>query len=643
MNGYIRVASATPKLLLGDCDYNALEMIDIVEKAKKEEIKIIVFPELSITGYSCEDLFFQSLILEDSEKAIIKIKKSCENIDMLIVVGVPIKIDNLLFNCAAHIYKGKVISITPKTYLPNNNEFMEKRWFSTCRNLIKKEINYANDIVPIGTDILINCSNFNNLIVATEICQDVWEPIPPSTYHALNGANLILNLSASSEFTGKYDVRKNLMSAHSNRMKCGYIYSSSGMYESSGDIVFSGHDVIFENGTVLEESEMFLKDSSFIFNDIDIDYLNNSRIIDNDSYMESLNVNTKYRFIDIDLKDDTKGLKREISKYPFLPSKDEKYSIDCNHMFTIQYTALARRILQTNSECCIIGISGGLDSTLALLVTVKAFDFLGKDRKNIIGITMPCFGTTSRTYSNAKKLMHDLSITTKEINIKESCLKHFEDINYDINEHNVVYENAQARERTQILMDIANMKNGIVVGTGDMSELALGFTTYNGDHMSMYSVNSGVPKTLVRELISWFINYNSSDKKINETLKDIMDTPVSPELLPPSQKGEINQKTEEIIGPYVLNDFYLYNMVYCGYSPKKIIYLAENAFKDIYTKEELISRLREFYKRFFTQQFKRRCVPDGPKVTMLSLSPRSNLHLPADSSYNAWLRQLDEE
>jgi len=644
MHGYIRVASAVPKLSVGDCTYNAREIVKVIDMCNKKGVKAMVFPELCLTGYTCGDLFFQSTLLQESESALDIILNNTKHIDILIFLGMPIIASNQIFNCAVAIYKGCIKGVVPKIFLPNSGEFMEKRWFASGSDLILSEIYLCNQWVPIGIDIIFEFPKIPQLKIGVEICQDIWAAIPPSTYQALHGANVIFNLSASNEVAEKEEIRRDMILSHSARLTLAYIYSSSGMYESTTDLVFGGHTIICENGYILSEGEKFLKETSFIYNDIDVNLLVNHRIKDKSSFTEQLRINNQRSFRNIPIQINNESdymLNRSINQTPFLPLKDNTYELKCRNILQIQYVGLARRILHIDCDKCVIAVSGGLDSTLALLCTVEAFKFLDKDIKNIVAITMPGFGTTNRTFTNAKKLIEGLGTTYKEISIKEACIQHFKDIGYDISKQDVTYENAQARERTQILMDIANMENGIVVGTGGLSELALGFSTYNGDHMSMYNVNCGLPKTLIKELLDFISKNKDYKEEVQNVIKDILKTPVSPELLPGSESGEIKQKTEDVVGPYELNDFYLYHMINNSYSPKKIIFLAQNAFKEKYTKEELVNRLKIFYKRFFTQQFKRSCMPDGPKIVDISLSPRGSFKMPSDSSYKIWIKELE--
>lgn len=644
MYGYIRVASAVPKLSVGNCIYNALEIIETINLANSKGVKAITFPELCITGYTCGDLFFQSTLLEAAETALQSILSSTKNLDMLIFLGMPIIADNQIFNCAVALHNGDIKAIVPKIFLPNSNEFSEKRWFASGSDIISTEIKLCGQTVPIGSDIIFEFNNIKDLIIGVEICQDVWCTIPPSSYQALQGANIIFNLSASNELADKSNFRKSMIQEHSARLTMGYVYSSAGMYESTTDMVFGGHSIICENGKLLSEGETFLKESSFIYNDIDVNLLMLKRINDISSFTEQLRLNNprKFRKISVNLKNDQEfELKRVISKTPFIPIKDYEYENKLKNILQIQLVGLARRILHVKSQKAIIAVSGGLDSTLALICTVGAFKFLDKDLKDIVAITMPGFGTTERTYNNAIQLIKSLGVTLRDINIKDACIQHFKDIGQDVNKHDITFENVQARERTQILMDIANMENGIVVGTGGLSELALGFSTYNGDHMSMYNVNCGIPKTLIREVLNYILLSEEYSQPIKFVISDILNTPVSPELLPPNKNGEINQKTEEVVGSYVINDFFLYHVLHNKFNPKKIIFMAQNAFKGDYSKEELIERLKLFYKRFFTQQFKRSCMPDGPKIIEVSLSPRGDFKMPSDASYNLWLNELD--
>ena len=643
MYGFIRVGSALPKCKLADCIYNTEELIQILQQANEKQIQILVFPELSITAYTCGDLFFQHSLLEYAEKGLNDIVKASQNIDVFAVVGIPIVIDNQLFNCAVAIYKGNILGIVPKSYLPNYSEFQEKRWFSSAKQLLSNEIVLCGQKVPIGTDLIFKAEHIPYCKIGIEICEDLWSVIPPSSYQALSGATILLNPSASNELASKYDYRKQLISQQSSRCIAAYVYSSSGIGESTQDMVFSGHGLIYENGTLLKESERFMKETQLIYADVDLELLQNDRM-KNTTFAENQNCHTAFREIIFSMKPQTsiKELQRIVKPHPFIPENNEYLDKRCQDIFHIQVAGLARRIEHTKAKSVVVGISGGLDSTLALLVSVKACDYLGISPKHVIGITMPGFGTTDRTYQNALSLMEALGIQTREISIQKAALQHFEDIGHDVSIHDVTYENTQARERTQILMDIANKENGFVVGTGDLSELALGWATYNGDHMSMYGVNAGVPKTLIRVLVRWIAEYGSLSQKANEILLDVLDTPVSPELLPPDEKGNINQKTEEIVGPYELHDFFLYYVVRFGFSPSKILFLAENAFQGEYERATLLKWLKNFYHRFFMQQFKRSCMPDGPKVGTISLSPRGDWRMPSDAYNHVWMEEVNK-
>ncbi|MDK2800625.1 MAG: hypothetical protein PWP27_1477 [Clostridiales bacterium] len=638
--GYIRIAAAIPNLKVADCKYNIGRMIYLVNEALQNNVQIIAFPELSITAYTCGDLFHQNMLLKSAEEQLNELLTITQNSEIIIIVGMPIRADNQLFNCAVVLQSGKILAAIPKTYIPNHSEFYEKRWFSSAVNAISDSITLCHQRVPFGPNILLSAKE---LCFGIEVCEDVWVPIPPSSYHCLHGANVIFNLSASNEVIGKNEYRKELVRQQSARCMSGYIYVSAGGGESTTDVVFAGHAIIAENGSILSESKRFDEQEQLIINEIDIDRLMLDRqkattfmgLIENE-----MNPNRNYRFVECNLKQvDITTLHRKIVPHPFVPQDDSERDHRCEEIFSIQVGGLAKRFQHTGSKSAVIGISGGLDSTLALLVTVKTFDRLNISRENVIGITMPGFGTTGRTYNNALNLMKSLGVTVREINIKDACIQHFKDINHHPDIHDITYENTQARERTQLLMDIANKEKGLVIGTGDLSELALGWATYNGDHMSMYGVNSGIPKTLVRYLVHW-VAENLVDDNSKETLLDILDTPVSPELLPANDKGEIDQKTEDIVGPYELHDFFLYNMVRFGFRPAKILFLAEIAFKKKYTKEVIKKWLEIFYRRFFTQQFKRSCLPDGPKVGSINLSPRGDWRMPSDASYRIWMDEI---
>ena len=633
--GFIRVGAIVNKLELANPIANAEEIVKMIKKALENGVRIVTTPELSLTGYTCQDLFLQDKLITASYEGLELILQETKSLDIISLIGMPIRVDNQVFNCAVVLSKGKILGIIPKTYVPNYSEFYEKRWFQSSTNLISKEVSILKQVVPIGTDILFRD---NDVCFGVEICEDLWSVNPLSNTHGLYGANIIFNLSSSNEIIGKYEYRKNLVSMQSAKTISAYVYASSGLMESSADILFSGSSMIYENGSLLIENERFELDSNLIYADIDCMKINNERS-KNISYMGVVG-DKFYRYINVEIKDTKKELTRVYSKYPFVPKSNLKRDERCREIILIQSSALARRLLQLEKPKCVIGISGGLDSTLAFLVIVEAFKKLGMDMKNIIGVTMPGFGTTGRTYQNACCLVEAYGATLKEVDIKKACIQHMKDIGLSEDDRSVTYENIQARERTQILMDIANKDNGIVIGTGDLSELALGWCTYNGDHMSMYSVNASIPKTLVRYLVDWIADNEIAARK--KIIKDILNTPISPELLPPSKAGNILQKTESTIGPYVLHDFFLYHFLRYGATPKKIYYLASKTFKEDFSRKDILKWLKIFIKRFFTQQFKRNCVPDGIKVGSVSLSPRGDLRIPSDASYKIWLEELEE-
>lgn len=637
--GLIRVGVAVPKLKVANPTFNGKEIEEIAQTASlKHNIKVLVFPELSISGYTCGDLFYQGLLLKNCEDTLKILVNSTKTLDMVIAVGMPIKADNQIFNCGVIFHKGKILGAVPKTFVPNYNEYYEKRWFASAGDRISNSIDLCGQKVAFGENLLFQDTE-SELCIAAEICEDLWTPIPPSSRHAMYGANLIVNLSASNEIVGKYEYRQDLVKQQSARCITSYLYASAGQWESTTDVVFSGHGMIAENGAIMDEMR-FAEESKFIFYDIDIEKIMNDRR-KNNSFMGRMSDSVTYEKISFNFANlEMDEIKRRIDPYPFVPASKEKRTERCKEIFTIQSIGLAERLGKTGINKVVIGISGGLDSTLALLVCTEAFDRLKISRENIIGITMPGFGTTGRTYNNALLLMKELGINIKEISIKDACIQHFKDIGHDMGVLDVTYENVQARERTQILMDIANKEGGLVVGTGDLSELALGWCTYNGDHMSMYGVNGSIPKTLVRYLVEWYAD-TEGDTLIAKTLKDISNTPVSPELLPPDKEGKIEQKTEEIIGCYDLHDFFLFNMLRHGFSPSKIYRLATIAFEDKWREEEILHWLKVFYKRFFTQQFKRSCLPDGPKVGSICLSPRGDWRMPSDASYEIWLEELN--
>lgn len=636
-NGFVRVGALVNKLSLGNAIENAKEISRQIKKAYEAGVEIIVTPELSLTGYTCGDMFLQDKLVKDSIIGLEYVLSETKSLNIISIIGMPISTNNALFNCGVVINRGKLLGIIPKTYIPNYKEFYECRWFSSSLNLDINEIELLGQKVPIGCDLLFQDRKNPNITFAIEICEDLWAVTPPSNDYAKSGATIIFNLSSSNELIGKHNYRKNLISSQSSKTISAYIYASSGMLESTSDILFGGASLIYENGTLLKEGERFLTESNIIYQDIDVLRLVNDRRV-NKSFNFSSD-NKIYRRINIDIHNNISKLERKYSKYPFVPKDDILRNERCLEIINIQSNALARRLIQLNYPKCVIGMSGGLDSTLAFLVTVRAFEKLNLDNKNIIGITMPGFGTTDRTYNNSIKLVESYNATLKEINIKEACTIHMKDIGLNPNDRSITYENIQARERTQILMDVANMEKGIVIGTGDLSELALGWCTYNGDHMSMYSVNSSIPKTLIRYLVNWFMDNEKGIR--HDVLKDILSTPISPELLPPDKYGNIVQKTENSIGPYVLHDFFLYHFLRHGVRPKKLYFLALHTFND-FSREDILNYLKVFIKRFFTQQFKRNCVPDGIKVGSISLSPRGDLRMPSDMEYKSYLKELNE-
>ena len=644
MYGFVKIGAAIPKLHVADCIFNQQEILSLIHQAQEKNIKVLSFPELALTGYTCGDLFFQLPLLQAAEQSLAQIAKATQDLDMILAIGTPVYTDNQTFNCIAVLHRGTILGLVPKTFIPNYSEFYEERWFASAADLVSEEIAYAGQIVPIGSDLLFRANGIPHLKIGVEICEDIWVPIPPSSYHCLYGATVILNASASNELASKPTYRHQLVAQQSSRCLSAYVYTSAGIGESTQDAVFSGHSLIYENGTLLGESESFSREGQLIFADIDLELLMNERRR-HTTYMAQLSqpeAQRFYREITFSMAEplDT-SLARTVSATPFLPADDANLDARCQDIFQIQVTALARRMEHTHAKKLVIGISGGLDSTLALLVAAKACDYLNLDRTHVLGITMPGFGTTDRTYQNALALMHALGIEQREISIREAALQHFADIGHDPAIHDITYENTQARERTQILMDIANQTNGLVVGTGDLSELALGWATYNGDHMSMYGVNAGVPKTLVRVLVDWVAHSHRLEESASAILLDILDTPISPELLPPDPDGTIHQKTEDLVGPYELHDFFLFQILRFGFRPAKVLYLAEIAFSNQYDRDTLLKWLKNFYRRFFAQQFKRSCLPDGPKVGALCLSPRSDWRMPTDAHNRIWMEEVD--
>ena len=634
--GFVKVASAVPSVKVADCRYNILQIESLIAQAEGKGIEVICFPELSITAYTCGDLFSQQLLLDEAEMALISLLDFTRSLNIISIVGFPLPYRGTLLNCAAVIQKGKILGLVPKTYLPNYKEFYEQRWFSSGTTFPDSSVKICGQQVPLGNNLIFQSSNFS---FGVEICEDVWAPIPPSSIAALRGAEIIFNLSADNEGIGKHQYLKSLLAQQSARCLSGYVFSGCGFGESSQDLVFAGKAFIYENGSLLCEGERFSLKEQLITSEIDVERLRMERQV-NTTFAANMNQCdlSQVRYIDTELIVPKEfKLSRTFDPSPFVP-KGEALNERCKEIFAIQTQGLAKRLVHTHAQNVIVGISGGLDSTLALLVCVKTFDLLGLSRKNIIGITMPGFGTTGRTYNNAINLMKELGITIREISIKEACLQHFKDLDIDPNVHDVTYENSQARERTQILMDAANQSNGLVIGTGDLSELALGWATYNGDHMSMYGVNASIPKTLVRHLVHW-VAMQEMDDTCRETLLDIIDTPISPELIPADENGEIQQKTEDLVGPYELHDFFLYYTLRFGFRPAKIYMIAQKAFKDSYTDEVIKKWLTIFFRRFFAQQFKRSCLPDGPKVGSCSLSPRGDWRMPSDASSASWLEE----
>lgn len=627
--GFVKIAAAIPELKVADCAFNVEKIVELLQHAEQEKVQVVCFPELSVTAYTCADLFFQEKLLLDAEKRLTELQLATFSLTAVAVVGMPLRVDNQLFNVAVVLQGGRILGVVPKTNLPNNNEFYEKRWFASAKSTDVTTVKIGGEEVPFGTDILFTDRKFS---FAIELCEDLWVPIPPSSQHAVHGADIIFNLSATNELIAKHHYLCQLIEQQSARCNSGYVYASSGFGESTTDVVYAGNGLIAENGKMIASSERFLLESQLVVSEIDVERLRADRMRNTNFSNEKSD--KKYRIVNIEDAHFTNfELKRKFGKHPFVPAMTHRNE-SCEEIFSIQVGGLAKRWQHTKAETLVLGISGGLDSTLALLVCVKTADKLGIDRKSIIGITMPGFGTTDRTYSNALNLMKSLGISQKEISIKDACIQHFNDIGHDASLHDVTYENTQARERTQILMDIANKHNGIVIGTGDLSELALGWATYNGDHMSMYAVNSGIPKTLVRYLVDWVSHTLEGETEL--ILRDVLDTPVSPELLPADEKGEIAQKTEDLVGPYELHDFFLYYFVRFGFAPEKIRFLANNAFDGDYTDEVIVKWLKVFLRRFFAQQFKRSCMPDGPKVGSINLSPRGDWRMPSDAVGFGW-------
>ena len=630
-DGFVKVCAATPEIRLADTVFNAGKICELMRSAAEAGAAVTVFPELCVTGYSCGDLFWQTTLLQGARDALGKIAAESSGLDGLFFVGLPVAINGKLYNMAAAVSRGSILGLVPKHYLPNYNEFYEMRHFTPGDELTVSGILLCGQQVAVGTDIQFYCEDMPALKVGAEICEDLWVPMPPSVRLALKGATVLVNLSASDEVTGKASYRKDLIRGQSARLVCGYIYASAGEGESTSDVVYSGHRLIAENGAVLASSEPFT--TGLTMTEIDVDKLESDR-----RRMSTFGAGSGMR-IPFRLEKKVTELTRRIDPSPFVPDDPEERAMRCEEILAIQSQGLKRRMLHTGCRTAVVGISGGLDSTLALLVIARAFDLMGKDRKDIIAVTMPGFGTTDRTYDNAVNLIRSLGADFREISIRDAVTGHLKDIGHSLDDHDVTYENSQARERTQILMDVANQTGGLVVGTGDLSELALGWATYNGDHMSMYGVNGSVPKTLVRHLVRYYAD-TCGDDALAATLNDVLDTPVSPELLPP-EGGVISQKTEDLVGPYELHDFFLYHMLRFGSGPAKIFRLAGIAFDGIYDDAVILKWLRVFFRRFFAQQFKRSCLPDGPKVGTVAVSPRGDLRMPSDASARLWLDEVD--
>ena len=638
-DGYIRVAAATPGIRVADPDYNELQMERQLEEAEIAGAKIVVFPELCLTGYTCRDLYWQTPLLEGAYQALDRFIRFTQGKDLIAFAGLPWEDGGKLYNVMAAVCNGRLLGMIPKSYIPNYSEFYEGRYFTKGMESATTRFQMSDGTVfeaPFGTDILFQCRAVPGLIIGGELCEDVWVPNSPSIRHALAGATVIVNCSASDETTGKDSYRSDLIRMQSAKLVCGYIYCNAGEGESTTDLVFGGQNIIAENGTVLADEGRF--HNGIAYGEIDLERIRSER-----RRMGTFETDEAWSHdvVEFDLRPEPLRLHRYIDPAPFVPSVKRDRDRRCDEILSIQALGLKTRLQKIGCKSAVVGISGGLDSTLALLVTVRAFDALQIPRRNIIAVTMPCFGTTDRTYNNACKLVHSLGATLKEVNIQEAVRLHFRDIGQEESIHDVTYENGQARERTQILMDLSNKYNGIVIGTGDLSELALGWATYNGDHMSMYAVNSSVPKTLVRHLVSYYAD-TCQKKELEEVLRDVLDTPVSPELLPPEENGEIAQKTEDLVGPYELHDFFLYQMLRFGYRPLKINRMANHAFEGTYDKETILKWQITFTRRFFQQQFKRSCLPDGPKVGSVAVSPRGDLRMPSDASVRVWMKELEE-
>ena len=636
--GFLKVAAAIPQVKVGDCTYNAERIAALADDAAQRGVEIVAFPELAVTGYTCGDLLLQPALLDAADEALTELAKASRKLPLALIVGLPLRHGSTLYNCAVVLAQGRILGVVPKTYIPDYGEFYENRWFASGAGISGETIAVAGQQADFGADLTFE---INGAEFGIEICEDLWVAVPPSSHLAQNGAKVIFNLSASPEGVGKHAYLRQLVAQQSARTISAYVYCSAGFGESSTDLVFAGNGTIAENGTILREAERFSLEEQLVVADVDLERLDFERRRNTSFRMnEGCTENT---VIEMEIPEGLRAaaLDRDIDPMPFVPRDEAHRSERCEEIFRIQAHGLARRLAHTRCSKAVIGISGGLDSTLALLVTVRTFDLLGLDRKGILGITMPGFGTTDRTWNNALELMRGLGVTIREIPIRKACEQHFADIGLDPADRSAAYENAQARERTQILMDVANMEGGLVIGTGDLSELALGWATYNGDQMSMYGVNASVPKTLVRHLVKWVAD-TEPDPKTRTTLLDIIDTPVSPELLPADADGKIAQKTEDLVGPYELHDFFLYNFVRAGYGPAKILLLADEAFRGSYDRATIRKWLEVFFRRFFAQQFKRSAMPDGPKVGSVSLSPRGDWRMPSDASAAVWLREIEE-
>ena len=636
--GFVKVAAAIPLVKVADCRYNVEQIKMQMMEANEIGVKIIAFPELCITAYTCGDLFAQQVLLDEAELALMQLINDTRQLNIISIVGMPIVNNGTLLNAAVVIHQGKILGVVPKTYLPNYKEFYEQRWFTSSIEVSETTVRLCSEVVPMGTNLLFETPETT---FGIEICEDVWAVTPPSSALSLQGAEIIFNLSATDECIGKHHYLRTLLSQQSARCMAGYVYSSCGFGESTTDLVFAGNGLIYENGSELAHNDRFSFEAQLVISEIDVERLRAERR-QNTTFAVNKGNNPAKAAVRIATKpvyDAPFTLTRSFDMHPFVP-KGRALDERCEEIFSIQVSGLAQRLVHTHAQTAVVGISGGLDSTLALLVCVKTFDKLNIPRERIVGITMPGFGTTDRTYNNAIDLMKSLGVTIREISIKDAVIQHFKDIDHDINVHDVTYENSQARERTQLLMDIANQTNGLVIGTGDLSELALGWATYNGDHMSMYAVNSSIPKTLVKHLVNW-VAENGMDEKSRLTLLDIVDTPISPELIPANENGEIKQKTEDLVGPYELHDFFLYYFMRFGFRPAKIFMLAARSFEGVYEGETIKKWLYIFIRRFFNQQFKRSCLPDGPKVGTISISPRGDWRMPSDATSTAWLQEVD--